>query len=85
MFRAVETKRPLIRAANTGFSAFIDPRGEILSIGDLFNEEVLIKEIRVGGDKLTIYSKYGDFFAYFLLIICLIKFFRELCYHLFRR
>jgi apolipoprotein N-acyltransferase len=85
MFRAVETRRPLIRAANTGFSAFIDPRGEILSIGDLFNEEVLIKEIRVGGDKLTIYSKYGDFFAYLLLIICLIKFFRELCYHLFRR
>ncbi|MFC1868718.1 apolipoprotein N-acyltransferase [Thermodesulfobacteriota bacterium] len=84
LFRAVENRRPLIRAANTGFSAFIDPSGRIIARGDLFNEEVLIAEIKAGNNVLTIYSQYGDLFACIILIICLIKFFHELCYHLFK-
>ncbi len=85
LFRAVETRRPLIRAANTGFSAFIDKRGEIISRGDLFREEVLMEEVGLGDNTLTFYTRYGDVFAYLLILICLIKFFSELCYHLFRR
>ncbi|MFC1535065.1 apolipoprotein N-acyltransferase [Thermodesulfobacteriota bacterium] len=81
IFRAVENRRPLIRAANTGFSAFIDPVGKIVTQGDLFNEEVLFEDIKTGGNSLTFYSRYGDLFVYIILIICLIKFFHELCYY----
>ncbi len=82
LFRAVENRRPMIRAANTGFSAFIDSNGRITMKGDLFDEEVLMKEVRVKDGSLTFYSRYGDIFVYLVLIICLIKFLLELCYYL---
>ena len=34
--RAVETRRTLVRAANTGFSAFIDPLGRLQQLSPLF-------------------------------------------------
>ena len=39
--RALETGRPLLRATNTGISALIDPRGEILAATGAFEETVL--------------------------------------------
>ena len=36
VFRAVENRRPLVRAANTGISAFISPTGEITQKSGLF-------------------------------------------------
>jgi apolipoprotein N-acyltransferase len=82
LFRAVENRRPLVRAANTGFSAFIDSKGRMMAVGNLFEEGVLINEVKIGNDSLTFYSRYGDIFVYLILLLCLIKFFRELCYHL---
>ena len=38
VFRAVETKRSLARAANTGISVFIDPLGRTLKISPLFTD-----------------------------------------------
>ncbi len=63
VFRAVENHRPIIRAANTGFSAFISPRGEILSRSELFREETLVKKIAPVSDHLTFYTRFGDLFA----------------------
>jgi apolipoprotein N-acyltransferase len=84
VFRAVENRKPLIRAANTGFSAFIDPYGRITLIGTLFSEEVLIGKIKAGSDSMTFYSRYGDIFIYIILLLCLIKFLPGLCYHLLK-
>jgi apolipoprotein N-acyltransferase len=81
IFRAVENRRPLIRATNTGFSGFIDPCGRIVLESDLFDEEVLTKKVRTDCKELTFYSRYGDIFMYIVLIICLIKFSHDLCYH----
>jgi len=75
VFRAVENRRPLIRAANTGFSAFIDARGEIIAQSDLFCEETLKASINISKSPPTFYSRFGDLFALSLLVICLIKFF----------
>lgn len=80
LFRAVENHRPVIRAANTGFSAFIDPCGRIVKRGELFTEEVLTSRIDTADSSITFYSRYGDIFAYFMIILCLIKFLYELCY-----
>jgi apolipoprotein N-acyltransferase len=84
VFRATENRRPFVRAANTGISAFIDSYGRITERSDLFVDGVLTGQIPTGFDRLTIYSKYGDIFIYFILTICLIKFFHELCYHLLK-
>ena len=75
VFRAVENKRPMIRAANTGFSAFIGPQGAILSESNLFTEEVLERSLTLSGSSLTFYSRFGDLFAIALLVISLAKIF----------
>lgn len=72
VFRAVENRRPLVRAANTGFSAFIGPQGKILRKSDLFSETALSRVIHVGSSSLTLYSRYGDFFSLTLLALLLI-------------
>jgi apolipoprotein N-acyltransferase len=85
LFRAIENRRPIIRAANTGFSAFIDPCGRILKRGELFTEEILIGRIIPADNPITFYTRYGDIFAYSMIILCLIKFLYELCYGFFSK
>jgi apolipoprotein N-acyltransferase len=73
VFRAVENRRPLVRAANTGFSAFITPQGRITRMSDLFSETAITQEITLGNPSLTLYTRYGDFFPLALLALALIR------------
>lgn len=43
--RAVETRRPLVRAANSGYSAFISPLGRIEDQTGLFHEAVQVRNV----------------------------------------
>ncbi len=63
VFRAVENRVFIARAANTGISGFIDPKGKIMQQGDIFTEEVLNGTIRIMKGK-TFYTLYGDVFAW---------------------
>ena len=81
VFRAVENGKPLIRAANTGFSAFISPQGKIISKSNLFRKEILNHEEGLVHAPLSFYTRYGDIFALLLLFINLIYIFYILCYH----
>ncbi len=62
VFRAVENKRSLVRAANTGISGFIDPAGHILQSTELFRDAVITAPLPVF-IRQTLYSRYGDVFA----------------------
>lgn len=73
VFRAVENRRPMIRAANTGISAFIGPEGRIIELSSLFKEETLKASIGISNSPLTFYARFGDLFAFSLLAISLIK------------
>lgn len=66
-FRAVENRLYVLRAANTGISAIIDPTGKIISHTDLFTRTALKGKARFI-DKRTCYMAYGDAFAYLCLI-----------------
>ena len=59
VLRSVENRLPTVRAANTGFSAFITPWGEILGQSDLFTEAVLRRPVDTSGSGLTFYARYG--------------------------
>jgi apolipoprotein N-acyltransferase len=63
VFRAVETRLYLVRAANTGISAIIDPTGKILSQTALFERTVMKGEVKYIDEK-TFYAAYGDLFVY---------------------
>ena len=62
-FRAIENRVFIARAANTGISAFIDPKGKIVKRGDIFTEEAINGTIRIMKRK-TFYTLYGDIFAW---------------------
>jgi apolipoprotein N-acyltransferase len=62
VFRAVENRVFIARAANTGISGFIDPKGKIIKQGDIFTEEAMNGTIRLLKRK-TFYTLYGDVFA----------------------
>jgi apolipoprotein N-acyltransferase len=70
VFRAIETDRYVLRAANTGISAVIDPRGRTLAKTGIFKEAVLNGTFSLRRSK-TIYVRYGDYFVLFaLLYLC---------------
>lgn len=70
VLRAVETRTPLIRAANTGITAIIDQNGHIRSMSNLFEEDFRTGEVRPGtGDSL--YVKIGDSPAWLCAILTL--------------
>jgi apolipoprotein N-acyltransferase len=62
VFRAVENRRALARAANTGISGFIDPAGRILSSTPLLEEAVVTRTLPMISEK-TFYTRFGDLFA----------------------
>ena len=74
VFRAIENRVPIARAANTGISGFIDAKGKILAASGIFTEAYLTKTL-VPGNTKTFYTRYGDLFSYvcvFLSIVLLI-------------
>jgi apolipoprotein N-acyltransferase len=58
--RAVEHRRYLIRATNTGVSAIVDPKGGVVVHSGLFKEEVLFGEARFMR-ATTGYKVLGDY------------------------
>ncbi len=71
VFRAVENRKPLIRAANTGISGFIDSCGRILSRTDLFKRTALTADLKTDAHR-SFYSRYGDLFSYVCIIYSII-------------
>jgi len=78
IFRCVETRRPMLRAANTGVTCFINQFGRITQelrddTGSTFTEGVLTGEINVPTEhQLTFYVRHGELFAKACTAIALI-------------
>ncbi len=73
VFRAIETRLYLVRAANTGISAIVDPTGKIVAQTEIFKKDQirgLVKFIQLP----TVYAKYGDW-PVAASFICLVGFF----------
>ncbi len=70
VFRAVETRKTLVRAANTGISAFIDPMGCIQGASPLFAEYAYSQPVTLL-NGLTCYVRWGYLFPWGCLILTL--------------
>ncbi len=71
VFRAVENRVPVARAANTGISGFIDAQGRILGTTEIFTQAYLTHKLIRGSEK-TFYTLYGDVFSYCCVFFTLI-------------
>ena len=60
--RAIETRRPIARSANTGISAFINQRGDIEQSLPYGVDGTLRQSIRLN-DGITFYVRWGDLIA----------------------
>ncbi len=66
--RAIENRRSIARSANTGVSAFINKKGEIMKKLEYDKKGILIAKVGLE-NKLTFYSKYGDYIARIALLM----------------
>ncbi len=65
VLRAVETGRPVLRAANTGISGLIGPDGRIIKATELFETTAFVVRVQPRTEP-TLYTRYGDI----LLVLC---------------
>lgn len=68
--RAIENRRVVMRAANTGISAFIDEHGRILTQTAPLVRDTAYAEV-YAIDSLTLYTQVGDVFLYISFIVIL--------------
>ena len=78
IFRAIEEGKNLVRSANNGISAFINPKGQIINKIKSTDKGVIeVKSFKES--KKTLFSTYGNkiFFYFLLFYITLIFFFKK--------
>jgi len=62
VLRAIETRRSVARSANTGISAFINQRGDIIAQTDYWKPAVIKQTLNANYDQ-TYYTQNGDYIA----------------------
>ena len=61
--RSVETRRWVARSANTGISAFINQRGDVVQQTSWWEVDALKQDVNLN-DELTFYVRTGDYIAF---------------------
>jgi apolipoprotein N-acyltransferase len=69
VFRAVETRRPLVIAANGGISAWIDPWGRVREQSPRMDRDVILADVELRPLE-SHYVRFGDWFAGACLTCC---------------
>lgn len=86
IFRAVENRRPMVRAANTGISGLINEKGEVVTrVENAQGKPTYVEGYALGELKMwstgSFYTKHGEFFTYIcflcILVCTIIKQFRK--------
>ena len=66
--RAIETRREVVRSANSGTSAHINIKGDVVQDLPYGAQGALVAEANLF-DEMTIYTKYGDILPRILLFV----------------
>jgi apolipoprotein N-acyltransferase len=67
-WRAIETRRSLLRVTNTGITSLVNAKGELTHSLPPFTEAVMHSEVDILTGR-TYYVRYGDWFAWSMTII----------------
>jgi apolipoprotein N-acyltransferase len=74
IFRAVEVGRPTLRVTNTGITAYITPRGEVIGATEGFTPQVRVWAISRAAPAQTFYTKYGELFVAACAVVSVLLF-----------
>jgi apolipoprotein N-acyltransferase len=75
VFRTVETRRSLLRVANGGVTACINPYGRVIDMLPLFTSDYLVCDVPLGDkDDKTFYTRFGDIFPQIAAIVICVFF-----------
>ncbi len=69
--RSIETRRYVVRSANTGISGFINQRGDVVQQSKWWTRTALKADINLN-DEITFYVSYGDVIAKISIVIGLL-------------
>ncbi len=69
VFRAIENRRSVVRSTNAGMTNIIDPNGRIISQLSPFTEDRLEGTVPVHRGTTTLYTRWGDWFPWALLVL----------------
>jgi len=72
VFRAVEVRRWVLRSANTGVSAVVDPRGRILAETPIFRRLAFTAPFGLSAER-TLYVRLGDWFPGLSILIFILS------------
>jgi apolipoprotein N-acyltransferase len=68
ILRAIETRLPVVRSANTGVSGYIDPLGRVRSKTEIFVPAAETYQVESAGIT-TLYTRFGDWIGFTCLAI----------------
>jgi apolipoprotein N-acyltransferase len=71
VFRALECRKPLVIAANTGFSAWIDAEGRIIEQGPRRDTGFIIADVEID-DRSSFFLEYGGWLEVLYVLPCLV-------------
>jgi apolipoprotein N-acyltransferase len=83
VFRAIETRRWIVRAANTGISSFIDERGRVVATIGWNQRDTLTRRVlhHAAERDETFYVRHGDWFVCACAVVCLLTTVARLYHH----
>ncbi|MBS3808836.1 MAG: apolipoprotein N-acyltransferase [Desulfobacterales bacterium] len=72
VFRAVENRLAVVRAANTGISGFIDPVGRVSKTSEIFTTRTLVRRVPVIKRPATFFSRHSSLLPWICMVSGLI-------------
>jgi apolipoprotein N-acyltransferase len=72
VFRAVETRVPLVIAANGGLSGYIDASGLLRQVSKRQEPSFLLVDVSLADFGESVYSRWGDWFAIGCVVCCVV-------------
>lgn len=64
LFRAVENRRPLLRATASGVTAYVETTGRVAARLPYYMEDFLVVDVDLSKNRDSLYTRFGDWFPY---------------------
>ncbi|TFG61851.1 MAG: apolipoprotein N-acyltransferase [Spirochaetales bacterium] len=64
LFRAVENRKPLLRATASGVTAYVDTTGRVMAQLPYYTENFIVADVDIRQGGYTLYTRLGNWFPY---------------------